>query len=76
MKLKEIHRTSTFAWCPITGPQTWLATGTVAGALDASFNNDSALEVWAPEFGDEGEFEMGREGGSGGPSAKVVSEAR
>jgi len=58
MKLKEIHRTSTFAWSP-TAPLPLLATGTVAGALDESFSNESQLEIWAPNFLDRDEFELG-----------------
>ena len=54
MKLKEIHRTSTFAWSPTTSLPL-LATGTVAGALDESFSNESQLEIWAPDF-----LEIGR----------------
>ena len=58
MKLKEIHRTSTFAWSPYTSLPL-LATGTVAGALDASFSNDSQLEIWAPNFIDRSEYDLG-----------------
>ena len=58
MKLKEIHRTSTFAWSP-TASLPLLATGTVAGALDESFSNESQLEIWAPNFLDRDEFELG-----------------
>ena len=38
MKLKEIHRTSMFAWSPFAS-LLLLATGTVAGALDECFSN-------------------------------------
>ena len=58
MKLKEIHRTSTFAWSPYASLPL-LATGTVAGALDASFSNDSQLEIWSPNFIDRGEYDLG-----------------
>ena len=74
MKLKEIHRTSTFAWSPHSALPL-LATGTVAGALDASFSNDSQLEVWAPDFRDRDEFDLGGDGQSG-PKAKVTTSAR
>lgn len=44
-KLKEISRTATFAWSP--GQHLPLiATGTVAGALDASFSNTTELEIF------------------------------
>jgi protein transport protein SEC31 len=58
MKLKEIHRTSTFAWSPYASLPL-LATGTVAGALDASFSNDSQLEIWAPNFINRDEYDLG-----------------
>ena len=49
MKLKEIQRTSTFAWSPYPGLPL-LATGTVAGALDESFSDESVLEIWKLDF--------------------------
>ncbi|KAF9057047.1 hypothetical protein BJ165DRAFT_1418148 [Panaeolus papilionaceus] len=61
MKLKQIHRTSTFAWSPYASIPL-LATGTVAGALDESFSNESQLEIWAPNFLDKNEFDLGIEG--------------
>ena len=61
MKLKEIHRTSTFAWSPTTHLPL-LATGTVAGALDESFSNESQLEIWAPDFLDRDEYDLGGQG--------------
>jgi len=42
-----------------------LATGTVAGALDESFSNESQLELWAPDFLDKDEFDLGIEGQHG-----------
>uniref|UniRef100_A0A8H7XM78 Protein transport protein SEC31 n=1 Tax=Psilocybe cubensis TaxID=181762 RepID=A0A8H7XM78_PSICU len=74
MKLKEIHRTSTFAWSP-SASLPLLATGTVAGALDESFSNESQLEIWAPDFLDRDEFDLGREGGHG-PKGRVTDTAR
>ncbi|CAG8792453.1 547_t:CDS:1, partial [Acaulospora morrowiae] len=45
MKLKDISRTATFAWSP--GQEIpIIATGTVAGALDASFSNTTELELF------------------------------
>lgn len=44
VKLNEIASTSTFAWSTDVIPV--LATGTVAGAVDASFNSSLALEIW------------------------------
>ncbi|KAF8878677.1 hypothetical protein CPB84DRAFT_1852312 [Gymnopilus junonius] len=74
MKLKEIHRTSTFAWSPAS-PLPLLATGTVAGALDESFSNESQLEIWAPDFLDKDEFDLGFEG-QYGPKGSVKDTAR
>ncbi len=74
MKLKEVHRTSTFAWSPAAHlPQ--LATGTVAGALDASFSDESRLEIWTPNFLDRAEYDLGSDGHTS-PSASVSVDAR
>ncbi|KAI0634701.1 hypothetical protein C8Q77DRAFT_1103589 [Trametes polyzona] len=74
MKLKEIHRTSTFAWSP--SPELpLLATGTVAGALDESFSNNGQLEIWAPDFLDRNQFDLGGEG-QVGPKASVTTTSR
>ncbi|KAI0654852.1 hypothetical protein C8Q70DRAFT_924945 [Cubamyces menziesii] len=74
MKLKEIHRTSTFAWSP--SPELpLLATGTVAGALDESFSNNGQLEIWAPDFLDKNQFDLGGEG-QAGPKASVTTTSR
>lgn len=50
MKLKDISRTATFAWDTSSASSPLLATGAVAGAIDANFSNDSQLEIWAPKF--------------------------
>jgi hypothetical protein len=74
MKLKEVHRTSTFAWSPAASlPQ--LATGTVAGALDASFSDESRLEIWIPNFLDRAEYDLGSDGYPQ-PSASISVDAR
>ncbi len=49
----SIPRTATLAWSPRTlssAAQPYLATGTVAGALDDSFSNESVLELWQPGY--------------------------
>ncbi|KAI0747191.1 hypothetical protein C8Q80DRAFT_1179960 [Daedaleopsis nitida] len=74
MKLKEIHRTSTFAWSP-TPSLPLLATGTVAGALDESFSNNGQLEIWAPDFLDRNQFDLGGEG-QAGPKGAVTTTSR
>ncbi|KAF9226221.1 hypothetical protein BS17DRAFT_776900 [Gyrodon lividus] len=58
MKQKEIHRTATFAWSP-TSSSPLIATGTVAGALDESFSNESSLEIWQPDFMNKDDFYLG-----------------
>ncbi len=47
-----INRTATFAWSPATyeSDSPLIATGTVAGALDESFSNESVLELWRPSY--------------------------
>ncbi|KAI4282861.1 MAG: hypothetical protein L6R38_002621 [Xanthoria sp. 2 TBL-2021] len=44
-RIREIPRTATFAWSPITA-SSLIATGTRAGAVDADFSNDTQLEIW------------------------------
>ncbi|EPQ53749.1 hypothetical protein GLOTRDRAFT_122261 [Gloeophyllum trabeum ATCC 11539] len=75
MKLKEIHRTSTFAWSPLPALPL-LATGTVSGALDESFSNESQLEIWAPDFMNKNEFDLGGEGEGVGPKGSVTNSSR
>ncbi|KAI0826287.1 hypothetical protein BC629DRAFT_1434747 [Irpex lacteus] len=74
MKLKEIHRTSTFAWSP-SPSLPLLATGTVAGALDESFSNNGQLEIWAPDFLDKNEYDLGGEG-QAEPKVSVTTSSR
>ncbi|PWZ01867.1 hypothetical protein BCV70DRAFT_185434 [Testicularia cyperi] len=47
-----INRTATFAWSPasLDSDTPLIATGTVAGALDESFSNESVLELWQPSY--------------------------
>lgn len=72
MKLKEIHRTSTFAWSPLPSLPL-LATGTVAGALDESFSNNGQLEIWAPDFLDNDEYDLGEEGQTAAKASVTTS---
>ena len=74
MKLKEIHRTATFAWSPSQSIP-FLASGTVSGALDESFSNESQLEVWALDFLDRNEYDLGGEG-QVGPKGTVTTNSR
>ncbi|KAG8893057.1 protein transport protein S31, partial [Tulasnella sp. 408] len=74
MKLKEIHRTSTFAWSPYPGLPL-VASGTVSGALDASFSNDSQLEIWDPNLLDKHSYDIGAEGLQG-PQGVLTTSSR
>ncbi|ODV61457.1 Sec31p, partial [Ascoidea rubescens DSM 1968] len=46
VKLFEINRTAAFAWSNNNLP--YLASGTIAGAIDLDFNSSSKLEIWDP----------------------------
>ncbi|KAK1166448.1 protein transport protein Sec31A-like isoform X3 [Acipenser oxyrinchus oxyrinchus] len=52
MKLKEIQRTANQAWSPASQHPTYLATGTSAQQLDASFSTSAALEIFELDFSD------------------------
>ncbi|XP_064418723.1 protein transport protein Sec31A isoform X4 [Latimeria chalumnae] len=52
MKLKEIERTANQAWSPASHHPIFLATGTSAQQLDASFSTNAALEIFELDFGD------------------------
>lgn len=49
----SIPRTATFAWSPasLQTEEPYIATGTVAGALDENFSNESVIEIWKPDYG-------------------------
>uniref|UniRef100_A0A8B9G5W2 SEC31 homolog B, COPII coat complex component n=1 Tax=Amazona collaria TaxID=241587 RepID=A0A8B9G5W2_9PSIT len=52
MKLKEIERTAVQAWSPANHHPIYLATGTSAQQLDASFSTNATLEVFEVDFRD------------------------
>ncbi|CAH2321830.1 transport Sec31B isoform X1 [Pelobates cultripes] len=52
MKLKEIERSAVQVWSPANQHPIYLATGTSAQQLDASFNTNAALEIFEVDFGD------------------------
>ena len=54
MIIKEIDRTATVAWAPIASNVTLMATGTVSGALDASFSTNTELEIYDLSLGQDG----------------------
>uniref|UniRef100_A0A8C0FV98 Protein transport protein Sec31A n=1 Tax=Bubo bubo TaxID=30461 RepID=A0A8C0FV98_BUBBB len=52
MKLKEIERTAVQAWSPANHHPIYLATGTSAQQLDASFSTNATLEIFEVDFRD------------------------
>jgi len=52
-----------------------LATGTVVGAFDKLFSNKSQLEIWAPDFFDDNEFQLGTNPAKG-PKGLVTDTSR
>ncbi|NXA34507.1 SC31B protein, partial [Eudromia elegans] len=52
MKLKEIERTAVQAWSPANNHPVYLATGTSAQQLDASFSTNATLEIFEVDFRD------------------------
>lgn len=74
MKLKDISRTATFAWDSASSSAPLIATGAVAGALDENFSNESQLDIWAPEFGDDQGMHLGGEGTS--PVGSITVNSR
>ncbi|XP_041938233.1 protein transport protein Sec31A isoform X2 [Alosa sapidissima] len=52
MRLKEILRTANQAWSPAAHHPAYLALGTSAQQLDASFNTTAALEIFEMDFAD------------------------
>uniref|UniRef100_A0A667WIU1 Protein transport protein Sec31A n=2 Tax=Myripristis murdjan TaxID=586833 RepID=A0A667WIU1_9TELE len=46
MKLKEINRTAIQSWSPAQHHPIYLATGTSAQQLDASFSTSASLEIF------------------------------
>uniref|UniRef100_A0AAR2M2G2 Protein transport protein Sec31A n=1 Tax=Pygocentrus nattereri TaxID=42514 RepID=A0AAR2M2G2_PYGNA len=52
MRVKEILRTATQAWSPAAHHPAYLALGTSAQQLDASFNTTAALEIFEMDFAD------------------------
>ena len=46
MFIKQVDRTAVLAWSPTFQQQPFIATGTVSGAMDASFSSNSELELF------------------------------
>ena len=58
MSLKEVKRTAAVAWSPPSHSSPLLATGTLAGALDASFSTLAELEIHELHLDDRGSTEV------------------
>ncbi|KAG5889116.1 hypothetical protein JTB14_034174 [Gonioctena quinquepunctata] len=54
MKVKDIERTANVAWSPKNQYPIYLAAGTAAQQLDASFNTSAALEIYSLNLSDPG----------------------
>jgi len=54
MKVKEIDRTANIAWSPQNQVPTYLAAGTAAQQLDASFSTNSNLEIYGLNLSEPG----------------------
>ncbi|CAO2585635.1 Protein transport protein Sec31B [Lemmus lemmus] len=52
MKLKELERPAVQAWSPASQYPVYLATGTSAQQLDASFSTNATLEIFEIDFRD------------------------
>lgn len=57
MKVKELDRTANVAWSPEKHYPIYLAAGTAAQQLDASFNTNAALEIYSLNLTEPG-FDM------------------
>lgn len=60
MSLKEVKRTAAVAWSPAGITTPLLATGTLAGALDASFSTLAELEIHELNLEDKTSIEVTR----------------
>lgn len=69
VRLRDIPRTATFAWSPGAG-KPLIATGTLAGAVDADFSDESKLELWDLNLDDQAQ------GTELQPLASITTEAR
>ena len=54
MKVKEIEATANVAWSPSAISPIYLAAGTAAQQLDATFNTSSTLEIYDVNLAEDG----------------------
>ena len=55
MKVKEIDVTANVAWSPASASPIYLAAGTAAQQLDATFSTNSALEIYDISLSEDGQ---------------------
>lgn len=54
MKVKEVDRTANIAWSPASKVPIYLAAGTAAQQLDATFSTSSSLEIYSLNLAESG----------------------
>ena len=54
MKVKEVDVTANIAWSPCTVSPIYVAAGTAAQQLDATFSTNSALEIYDLNLAEDG----------------------
>lgn len=54
MRIKEVKRSATVCWSTASSAPDFLATGTVAGAIDDSFASSAQLEIFSTSNRDRG----------------------
>ena len=52
VKIKEIRVTANYAWSPKTSHPIYVAAGTAAQQLDATFSSNASLELYAVDITD------------------------
>lgn len=57
-KIKEIKRTANVSWSPREAQSIYLAAGTVAQQLDATFNTNAQLEIFKLDLSDSSTMEL------------------
>jgi hypothetical protein len=54
MKIKEVEQTANIAWSPASQYPIYLATGTAAQQLDASFSTTSQIDLYSLDLNEPG----------------------
>lgn len=73
MKIKDLERTANIAWSPANQNSIYLASGTAAQQLDASFNTNAVLEIYTLNLADLSlDLELKSSSSSDGRFHKIV----